>query len=240
MADDGWGDLEKLAGDAMRSAREFTESTRSGAGSPIERRMAAAIADVAENLSAQARALESIAEQQSAVAGKLDQVSSGAVDVVEAAREVRGTIRSEARTAMEEGFADFSLGVDSLERQTTRVVQSLERLDGESTEEYRRAVEESVGRLRRTTAGACAVIVLMAAAAGIWALVGASWLVRTSGDPGVRLDDSRPGHRNRPAVRDIPGRLPLREGQIAALRRPPVIFGEVRSSFRVVVLDHFG
>lgn len=154
MADDGWGDLEKLAGDAMQSAREFTESTRSGAGSPIERRMAAAIADVAENLSAQARALESIAEQQSAVAGKLDQVSSGAVDVVEAAREVRGTIRSEARTAMEEGFADFSLGVDSLERQTTRVVQSLERLDGESTEEYRRAVEESVGRLRRTTAGA--------------------------------------------------------------------------------------
>lgn len=180
MADDGWGDLEKLAGDAMQSAREFTESTRSGAGSPIECRMAAAIADVAENLSAQARALESIAEQQSAVAGKLDQVSSGAVDVVEAAREVRGTIRSEARTAMEEGFADFSLGVDSLERQTTRVVQSLERLDGESTEEYRRAVEESVGRLRRTTAGACAVIVLMAAAAGIWALVGASWLVRTS------------------------------------------------------------
>ena len=69
MADDGWGDLEKLAGDAMQSAREFTESTRSGAGSPIERRMAAAIADVAENLSAQARALESIAEQQSAVAG---------------------------------------------------------------------------------------------------------------------------------------------------------------------------
>lgn len=180
MDETSWGDLERLADEAIKSAKSVSDATRAGVGSPIERRMADAFTDMSAALSSQAAALAALGEQQKEVGRKLDLVVAAASEVEQSALSVRGTVEDEARAAVGGAMADFGGAVADLKKRADSAIAALGKVDGEAAKSYSDAVRRSVGALSRATAGACAVIALMALAGGVWALIGASWFVRMS------------------------------------------------------------
>ena len=173
MVDDGWGDLEKLAGDAMRSTREFTASTRGGAGSSIERRMADAFIDLAAALVAQAKALEVVSAQQERIERRLDDMERAERSFSRLADNVGRDIKSAARREVRESLSEYGVVMDRLYGRADEVMNALERLDTEATESYRKAVDEGVKRLKSGTAGAIAAMAVFAVLGGILAAIGA-------------------------------------------------------------------
>ena len=172
MADD-WDELEALSDAVLASTGEFSESTRGGAGSPIERRMADAFTDMAAALSAQSKALKAVFEQQRRIEDRLDDMerAEGAFeDMVDSVRrEVKRGARSEIRDAMNE----YGGAVKSLHERTDEAIAALGRLDGDAAKAYRAAVDESCKRLRASTAGSIAVIAAFSILGGILAAIGA-------------------------------------------------------------------
>ena len=177
---DDWEELEKLAEQAQETTREFVASTRGGAGSPIERRMADAFTDVARSLSEQARAAREMGEQQRLIASRLEAIERATERVEGSARTFRDTVSAEAGEAVGSALHGYRERMDELKGRADRAISALGALNGDAAESYRKAVEGSVRRLAGATSAACALVILAALAGGVWALVGASWFARMS------------------------------------------------------------
>lgn len=162
-------ELEALIGQAEESAEEFVAETRGGAGTPAERRMADAFGDFNKTLRALARCIDGIEQEQREVRASLDRVAS-------VPREIERTVDG----ATERYMSAYGKQLDQLKEKGDATISALGSLDEAAADEYRAAVSKSTKLLARFTAGAAAAIVLLAAAGGLWALVGAAWFVRMS------------------------------------------------------------
>lgn len=176
MSDD-WDALEALSDEAIRSVGEssgrFAESTRGGAGSPIERRMADAFTDMAAALAAQNKAIKAVSEQQRHIEEKLDDMERAEYAFENMADSVRREVKRDARNEIRDAMSEYGGAVKGLHERTDEAIAALGRLDGDASKAYRDAVDESCKRLRASTAGAIAVIAAFSILGGILAAIGA-------------------------------------------------------------------
>lgn len=172
MADD-WDELEALSEAALNSTREFAESTRGGAGSPIERRMADAFTDMAAALAAQSRALKAVSEQQRRIEDRLDDMERAEGSFERMADSVRREVKREARNEIRDAMNEYGGAVKGLHERTDEAIAALGRLNGDASKAYREAVDESCKRLRASTAGSIAVIAAFSILGGVLAAIGA-------------------------------------------------------------------
>ena len=153
MTDD-LDELEALSDAVLNSTGEFAESTRGGAGSPIERRMADAFTDMAAALAAQGRALKAISEQQRRIEERLDDMERAEGAFERMAESVRRDVKAAARREISDAMRDNGGAVKSLRERTDAAIDALGRLDGDASKSYRDAVDESCKRLKASTVGA--------------------------------------------------------------------------------------
>lgn len=172
MTDD-LDELEALSDAVLNSTGEFAESTRGGAGSPIERRMADAFTDMASALAAQGRALKAVSEQQRRIEERLDDMERAEGAFERMAESVRRDVKAAARREISDAMKDNGGAVKSLRERTDAAIDALGRLDGDASKAYRDAVDESCKRLKASTAGAIAVIAAFSILGGILAAIGA-------------------------------------------------------------------
>lgn len=172
MTDD-LDELEALSDAVLNSTGEFAESTRGGAGSPIERRMADAFTDMAAALAAQGRALKAISEQQRRIEERLDDMERAEGAFERMAESVRRDVKAAARREISDAMRDNGGAVKSLRERTDAAIDALGRLDGDASKSYRDAVDESCKRLKASTVGAIAVIAAFSILGGILAAIGA-------------------------------------------------------------------
>lgn len=172
MADE-WDELESLVEETEKSTAEFVQSTRGGAGSPIERRMADAFTDLAKTLAAQARALEAVSAQQGRIEGRLDDMERAEASLSRLANSVGADVRESARREIRKTLSEYGTEIERLHGRTDDAIDALGRLDGDAADSYRKAVEESAKRLKAGTAGAIAAIAALSIIGGILAAVGA-------------------------------------------------------------------
>lgn len=172
MTDD-LDELEALSDAVLNSTGEFAESTRGGAGSPIERRMADAFTDMASALAAQGRALKAVSEQQRRIEERLDDMERAEGAFERMAESVRRDVKAAARREISDAMKDNGEAVKSLRERTDAAIDALGRLDGDASKAYRDAVDESCKRLKASTAGAIAVIAAFSILGGILAAIGA-------------------------------------------------------------------
>ena len=172
MADD-WDELEALSEAALNSTREFAESTRGGAGSPIERRMADAFTDMAAALAAQSRAFKAVSEQQRRIEDRLDDMERAEGSFERMADSVRREVKREARNEIRDAMNEYGGAVKGLHERTDEAIAALGRLNGDASKAYREAVDESCKRLRASTAGSIAVIAAFSILGGVLAAIGA-------------------------------------------------------------------
>ncbi len=180
MTSDDWSELEKLTEQAEKSTREFSASTRGGAGSPIERRMADAFEDVAAMLKAQAEVNRAMREELAELSKLTSEVADSTNRLDSSARDIRRTVTRETRDSVKSVLMEHAASMRFLQDETEQAVEAIRKLDETATGEYEAAIKRSAGKLVRFATGAAAVICLLAAAGGLWALVGASWFVRMS------------------------------------------------------------
>lgn len=172
MTDD-WDELEALSDAVLNSTGEFAESTRGGAGSPIERRMADAFTDMAAALSAQSRALKAVSEQQRRIEDRLDDMERAEGAFENMADSVRREVKRDARNEIRDAMSEYGGTMRSLHERTDEAIAALGRLNGDASKAYRDAVDESCKRLRASTVGSIAVIAAFAILGGILAAIGA-------------------------------------------------------------------
>lgn len=170
---DEWDELEALSNEAIRSTGEFVESTRGGAGSPIERRMADAFTDMAAVLAAQNKALKTVSEQQTRIEERLDDMERAEAAFEHMADSVRQEVKRDARREIRDAMSDYGGAIKGLRERTDSAIDALGRLNGDAAKAYRDAVDESCKRLRASTAGAIAVITAFSILGGILAAIGA-------------------------------------------------------------------
>lgn len=172
MTDD-LDELEALSDAVLNSTGEFAESTRGGAGSPIERRMADAFTDMAAALAAQGRALRAVSEQQRRIEERLDDMERAEGAFERMADSVRREVKREARNEIRDAMSEYGGAIKGLHERTDEAIAALGRLDGDASKAYRDAVDESCKRLRASTAGSIAVIAAFSILGGILAAIGA-------------------------------------------------------------------
>ena len=172
MADE-WDELEELSAAALKSAGELSESTRGGAGSPIERRMADAFTDMAAALATQNRALKAVSEQQRRIEERLDDMGRAEGAFERMADSVRREVGRGARSEIRDAMSEYGGAIEGLRERTDAAIDALGRLDGDASKAYRDAVDESCRHLRASTAGSIAAIAAFSILGGVLAAIGA-------------------------------------------------------------------
>ena len=172
MADE-WDELEELSAAALKSAGELSESTRGGAGSPIERRMADAFTDMAAALATQNRALKAVSAQQRRIEERLDDMGRAEGAFERMADSVRREVGRGARSEIRDAMSEYGGAIEGLRERTDAAIDALGRLDGDASKAYRDAVDESCRHLRASTAGSIAAIAAFSILGGVLAAIGA-------------------------------------------------------------------
>lgn len=162
-------ELETLIGQAEASAEKFVAETRGGVGTPAERRMADAFSDFNKTLRSLARCIDGIEQEQRKIRTSLDCVAS-------MPQELKDTVNM----ATEDYMNAYGEQLEELKEKGDATISALGSLDETAADEYKDAVNKSTNLLARFTAGAAALIALLAFAGGLWALVGAAYFVRMS------------------------------------------------------------